>query len=527
MKQLGICLIVFWIAAFPKSACAWTTYLVSVGNNRGTDDELPLLYAERDASRLSVLMGRLGRVKSINTVSALGESAADLRQTLLKTNVRIRKAKETAAHLSCLVVYYSGHADARGLHLGNSILPFDELKTMVEGSSADVRILIIDACRSGGLTRVKGATAAKPFEIDMVNKPDAEGMVIITSSASGEDSYESEKMRSSFFSHHLLNGLRGAADKDGDRLVTLNEAYRYAYRETLRSSGTTAALQHPTYRFNLRGKGKLVLTYLKDDSSRFGHLRIATPGFYLLEMSNEQDTELSEISVGDKGARLVMPTGDYFVQRRDRAHYTEYRFSLAMGEAKALESLSSRTVKYAKLVRKGGGDKAVAMSIQALLGARGAVIDGMGVSPHGVLGVALDFPWFSIGLRGRYTQKKGFVTDDALDSIHREAGLDFTLQRYFDFRRISLSLGILLEGIYYRQQFKTDGSAPDVSSWSFAFGGIGGLEVEIIPALAFLFESGPLTHLYNHADTRNGAVVSEDLATRITWWIAGGLTWKL
>ena len=523
---LGLFLTALVFAATPKSAGAWTTYLVSVGNNEGTDDEQPLLYAERDAERFAGLMGRLGRVKGLNTVLALGEKAGDLRQTLLKTNVRIRKAKETDTNLTCLIVFYSGHADARGLHLGNSVLSFDELKTMVEGSAADVRILIIDACRSGGLTRVKGASAAEPFEINYVNNTEAEGLVIITSSAAGENAYESEKMRSSFFSHHFLSGLRGAADRDRDGRVSLDEVYRYAYRETLRSSGRTAALQHPTFQFNFRGKGRLVLTYLTDDSSRTGRLSITTPGAYLLEMNDGQDTEISEISVGDRGVRLVLPPGDYFVQRRAKAHYTEYRFPLAIRENKKLEVMSSRTVKYAKLVRKGGGDKPVALNIQLLAGARGEVVNGVGVSPHGVLGIAVDLPWLSIGLRGRYTQKSEFVDDEALDSTHREAGIGFTLQRFFDFRRLSLIVGILLEGIYHHQHFQTDGEAPTISSWSFAFGGTGGLEVEIIPAIAFLIESGPLTHVYKSADIRNGAAVSEHTDTRVTWWIAGGLIWK-
>lgn len=57
--------------------------------------------------------------------------------------------------------------------------------------------------------------------------------------------HESDRLRSSFFSHHLITGLRGAADADGDERVALSEAYDYAYRQTLRSSGQTTQLQPP------------------------------------------------------------------------------------------------------------------------------------------------------------------------------------------------------------------------------------------------------------------------------------------
>ena len=93
-------------------------------------------------------------------------------------------------------------------------------------------------------------------------EPTAEGFAIITSSTADESSQESDRLRASFFSHHLVNGLRGAADANGDHIVSLDEVYTYTYAETLRSSGRTMALQHPTYRVDLKGKGDVVLTRL-------------------------------------------------------------------------------------------------------------------------------------------------------------------------------------------------------------------------------------------------------------------------
>ena len=52
---------------------------------------------------------------------------------------------------------------------------------------------------------------------------------MITSSAAREAALESAEIEASFFSHHLISGLRGAADTSGDGLVTLAEAYQYAF----------------------------------------------------------------------------------------------------------------------------------------------------------------------------------------------------------------------------------------------------------------------------------------------------------
>jgi hypothetical protein len=50
------------------------------------------------------------------------------------------------------------------------------------------------------------------------------------------------QLKNSVFTHYLLEGLRGKADKDHDGVVTLNEAYEYAYSRT---KDQTEGRQHP------------------------------------------------------------------------------------------------------------------------------------------------------------------------------------------------------------------------------------------------------------------------------------------
>ncbi len=86
-------------------------------------------------------------------------------------------------------------------------------------------------------------------------------MVILTSSASDEDSQESDAIGGSYFSHHLASGLLGGADRSGDGRVTLFEAYAYAYDRTVADTAESAAgAQHPTFSYDLAGNGDLVLT---------------------------------------------------------------------------------------------------------------------------------------------------------------------------------------------------------------------------------------------------------------------------
>ena len=89
--------------------------------------------------------------------------------------------------------------------------------------------------------------AALDFKIQLEGRVEAEGTAFISSSTADENSQESDRLRGLFFSHHLVNALRGAADRNSDGLVTLAECYEYTYAQTLRSSGQTLSIQHPTY----------------------------------------------------------------------------------------------------------------------------------------------------------------------------------------------------------------------------------------------------------------------------------------
>ena len=55
--------------------------------------------------------------------------------------------------------------------------------------------------------------------------------------------------------------MRRAADVSGDGKVTLNEAYQFAFHETLSTTEETqAGAQHPSYDINLSGTGDVVMT---------------------------------------------------------------------------------------------------------------------------------------------------------------------------------------------------------------------------------------------------------------------------
>lgn len=232
-----LCLVALLALTGRARALPDETWLIAIGNNRGDADEVQLLYAERDVRELADVLRTQGHIASDRVRILIDENAETVRRALVTINTQLRARSHEGHGTTSLLVFYSGHADADALHLRGTRLPFEELRGLVTSSPATMRLLIVDACRSGAVTRVKGVSTAPEFAIQLDDRVEAEGTAILSSSTAGESSQESDRLRASFFSHHLVNALRGAADRNGDGRVTLSEAYAYTYSQTLRSSG--------------------------------------------------------------------------------------------------------------------------------------------------------------------------------------------------------------------------------------------------------------------------------------------------
>jgi uncharacterized caspase-like protein len=290
-------------------------FAVIVGNDTGGRDTRPLLYARADARKVHDILTRLGGVAPADAQLVLDGTAQDLLAALAGAERRAAEA-EARGERTALVLYYSGHAKDGALRLGETQLPLDSLKARLSSSPADVRIAILDSCRSGELTRTKGARRAPAFAVQADGPRGAKGLVILTSSASDEDSQESDLVGGSYFSHHLASGLLGGADKSGDGRVTLFEAYAYAYDRTVADTAESAAgAQHPTFSYDLAGNGDLVLTDVV--ARREGlYLPREAPGgvYYLVDRQGVVAAEITKNEGGDR--RVALSPGRYRVKRR-------------------------------------------------------------------------------------------------------------------------------------------------------------------------------------------------------------------
>ena len=310
MRHLLYFFFVLWTVVSPFAAnLPVKRYALFVGANQGGATQQPLQYAQKDALKMQQVMQEVGGVTASDRILLLDPTPGDVQQAL--TSLASRMVVDGSENRRTeFLFYYSGHSDEEGLLLGDKALPYKGLRDGLQAVPADVRIAILDSCSSGAFARLKGGVLRAPF-LEQDNSQ-MKGHAFLTSSSENEASQESDTLQGSFFTHYLVSGLRGGADKLGDGLVTLDEAYAYAFQNTLaRTESTRAGPQHPSYEIQLSGTGNLILSDVKASQARLevgsdvaGKLYVRNlSGQLFAEVAKEAGTPLS----------LAFPPGTYSI----------------------------------------------------------------------------------------------------------------------------------------------------------------------------------------------------------------------
>jgi uncharacterized caspase-like protein len=141
-------------------------------------------------------------------------------------------------------------------------LPMDEFETIFSRIEAERVIVFLDACYSGaagGRTFASRRTRAMNVDDAFLQRlVQSRGRVIVTAARAAEVSVEVRALGHGLFTYYLVRGLKGAADANADKVVTLQELYQYVEQEVTRHSRAIGANQHPTMKGELEGLLPLV-----------------------------------------------------------------------------------------------------------------------------------------------------------------------------------------------------------------------------------------------------------------------------
>jgi hypothetical protein len=219
--------------------------IIGISRYKNTSRGIPNLdFADLDARSLYQLLQRpeTGGFARENMMLLDNENATLARIREALTNFISRASED-----DLLLIFFAGHGapDPRApqnLYLAaydtdvssmpETALLMSDLRSYVDHNVKSKRlILLLDACHSGGVSNEGTRDVANNLANLYLEKLlyQEEGRAIMSSSDINEPSRESRQWGNGHgvFTYYLLDGLKGSADSNHDRLVSVGELFRY------------------------------------------------------------------------------------------------------------------------------------------------------------------------------------------------------------------------------------------------------------------------------------------------------------
>lgn len=441
------------LAALLLSAPSWAEgqrFGLVVGENRGLDSEEQLRFAEADARRVKEALVDVGGFSALDVTAIAGADATTLRAAL----TRLREAMGPGPH-DRLVIYVSSHSGDGVLHLAGTELPLQELVDFMKSAPVQVGLLVIDACQSGRVTRLKGL---KPSELPVtrIEASGVEGRVLISASGADEYAQESDALQGSYFTHYLVTGLRGAADRSGDGKVTLDEAYGWAWARTIEATFTSrGGVQRPAFSVDLRGAGQLVLAEPQRSLSRLT-LDVRAPGRWLV-VAEATGNVFADVDKAEGPVSLALPGGAYRVQLRVPDGVLERTVLVPPAGGVTLSGSDLEQASMLRVARKGGEETRLVISAAA--GLTSGLVTGLAVQPGAELRLRRD--GYLLGPLNQASAAFGWRDGSPSSGSFHQTELELRLGtgHRFSWQRASLALGVETGPLLILQSALPDGSA--------------------------------------------------------------------
>ncbi len=438
-------------------------FALVVGANDGGPGREELRYAVSDANIFLSVLNEMGGVNRDDSELLFEPDRRVFRSALSKLYQKVKKIKPEHRRIE-FIFYYSGHSDGQGILLGNEKINYKEIREAIQKIPADVRIAILDSCSSGAFTRAKGGKKRVPFLMD--SSYDMKGYAFMTSSSSDEASQESDKIKGSFFTYFLVTGLRGAADMTQDGRITLNEAYQFAFNETLsRTEKTMSGPQHPNYNIQMAGTGDVIITDVRESSaglilnrSIYGKFIIRdTDSILIAELTkpfgrdieiglsggkytviNIRDGKLYEAETEvDDGSRVTLRTGSFQMEGKEETR--------ARGDYKTKQDTDKNEGKFLVnnfLELRHSGYGAPLVRLSPIDGKNSILVGGQGgwiIDDRFVLGIG------GCGLVTRH-EKENLDIEPKVDTLYLQMGYGGLFLEYYLFPQniFQIAFGILI-----------------------------------------------------------------------------------
>lgn len=337
-----------------------------VGVSRFDDEHWqPLRYAHKDALDLAEALRDPAR-GHFNHVHVLTRPEDTTRSAILAAVRRLQQ--EAHRPDDVVVVYLSAHGtlsrdergelrrylvtkDASYSAIPQTALSMDLLKAEFDKLPSRRRLMVLATCHSGSgksllprelqqeLAGLKSAAYVRPLE------ESSRASMVFAACDWGETAREDAQLRNDIYTHFLVEGLNGSADRNVDGAVTATEAHDHARRRTYAFTG---GRQRPSAEILEVGADPVVLSgeVVREGRPELFSYHPRLDGF-TLKVDGESRAELPGGAAVGPGRRTVELTkGDSVLMRRE--------VDVALGQRLPLERLLAEALPHRSLTLMGG-----------------------------------------------------------------------------------------------------------------------------------------------------------------------------
>jgi serine/threonine protein kinase len=238
--------------------------LIGIGEYLHEEQVWPLRYAARDAEAMAGVLSDpelcgfpAHKVKLLTDQSASRDTIA---------HHLSRWLPEQARGAEIALIYFAGHGMIHriGHHDEGYLLPYDaepddivtrgllmtDLARWIEAIEAGTVIVCLDCCHAAKVLP-RGGGSAQSLGRDMRIRPamlqelTGRGRYLIASCDDGQVSLEAETWGHGLFTYHLLDGIRGAGDRDGDGRIGVAELFEHVAEAVERDARALGTIQKP------------------------------------------------------------------------------------------------------------------------------------------------------------------------------------------------------------------------------------------------------------------------------------------
>lgn len=227
-KMRKIVLMMLLVVLFCVTAKGQRTFVLVTGVSNYKNSENNLTQSTKDAKAFKNVI-----LKQTPDVTILTSKYAN-RSNIIE---KLRAICNRATKRDRIIFFFSGHGLPGGIMAYDGVISYGELTMLLQHSEAKLAISFIDACHAGSVTNGKNELVG--------SLDDSKNLVFFMSCRDDEYSAENPWVGAGFFTQSLLKGIRGKADMDSNRNITVMELFQYIYKDVLHRTKNAKYQQHP------------------------------------------------------------------------------------------------------------------------------------------------------------------------------------------------------------------------------------------------------------------------------------------